>query len=232
MFTIEPPPRRTMSGIACLQHRNVPRTLTANTCSHTSSGVSGAVVVEPTPAMLASTVGGPSSCAHVSNLAVPACSSQTSTSAGTTWFSAIAAVLRAAAALMSAASTCAPLRANSRAVARPIPDPAPVTTVTWLRDTVTAGLDHAVGAKCLPDRHPLCELLADEVLAGDLLLGAGDRLLGDLGRDHDDSVEVGEHQVVGLHGNATALDRSLHLIDVDAPQRVARRDAREKGRKL
>ena len=55
MLTIAPPPRSIMPGIACLQHRNVPRALTANTFSHTSSGVSGAFVVEPIPATLAST---------------------------------------------------------------------------------------------------------------------------------------------------------------------------------
>ena len=49
-FTIAPPPRSRMPGIACLQHRNVPRAFTANTSSQTSSGVSGAVVVEPMPA--------------------------------------------------------------------------------------------------------------------------------------------------------------------------------------
>ena len=47
MLTIAPPPRSIMPGIACLQHRNVPRALTAKTFSHTSSGVSGALVVEP-----------------------------------------------------------------------------------------------------------------------------------------------------------------------------------------
>ncbi len=55
MLTIDPPPRSRMPGIACLQQRNVPRAFTAKTFSHTSSGVSGAFVVEPMPATLAST---------------------------------------------------------------------------------------------------------------------------------------------------------------------------------
>ena len=54
-FTIDPPPRAAMPGIACLQQRNVPRALTAKTFSQTSSGVSGAFVVEPIPATLTST---------------------------------------------------------------------------------------------------------------------------------------------------------------------------------
>src|SRR4051794_19617678 len=41
MLTIVPPPRSIIPGMACLQHRNVPRALTAKTSSHTSSGVSG-----------------------------------------------------------------------------------------------------------------------------------------------------------------------------------------------
>ena len=48
-LTIEPPPRAAIPGIACLQQRNVPRALTAKTFSQTSSGVSGAFVVEPMP---------------------------------------------------------------------------------------------------------------------------------------------------------------------------------------
>ena len=53
-LTIEPPPRAAIPGIACLQQRNVPRALTAKTFSQTSSGVSGAFVVEPMPATLTS----------------------------------------------------------------------------------------------------------------------------------------------------------------------------------
>ena len=64
-----------MPGIACLQHRNVPRALTAKTFSHTSSGVSGALVVEPTPATLTSTSRSPIAAATAS-------SSRTSSASG------------------------------------------------------------------------------------------------------------------------------------------------------
>src|SRR4030095_1946967 len=54
-FTIVPPPLLASAGIACLQQRNVPVTLTAKTRSHVSSDVSGVLVVEPMPATLTST---------------------------------------------------------------------------------------------------------------------------------------------------------------------------------
>jgi hypothetical protein len=57
-LTIEPPSRdAAIAGIACLQHRNVPRALTARTLSQTSTGVAGAFVVEPMPATFTSTSG-------------------------------------------------------------------------------------------------------------------------------------------------------------------------------
>ena len=76
MFTIDPPPRSAIPGMTCLQHRNVPRALTAKTSSHRSVGVSGAFIVEPMPAMLAST-----SMSRVAR--ATAASSRTSSSSGT-----------------------------------------------------------------------------------------------------------------------------------------------------
>src|SRR5436305_13545783 len=105
MLTIDPPPRAIIVGIAYLQQRNVPRALTANTSSQTSSGVSGALVVEPMPATLTSTS---TSCATAATCA----SSRTSR---WTWVP-----------VRSAATTSAPSVSNRRATAAPMPDPAPV----------------------------------------------------------------------------------------------------------
>jgi hypothetical protein len=120
------------SGSACFDIRNVPRALTAKTCSQTSSGVSGAVVVEPVPAALTSTSRrGPSSSGRRSNSAVTASSSATSTGAAAATPPAAriaAAVAATGSSRRPAARIAAPSAANKRAIACPMPDPAPVTS--------------------------------------------------------------------------------------------------------
>jgi hypothetical protein len=127
MFTIDPRPRAAIAGIACLQHRNVPRAFTAKTRSQTSSGVSGAVVVDPTPATLTSTSTGPTRSAASMKL-------DTEPSSAT---SKRAQVIEAPAADRSASSsrspptTRAPSAAKRAAIAAPMPDAAPVTTAIF-----------------------------------------------------------------------------------------------------
>ena len=71
-----------MRPIPYLQHRNVPRALTANTRSHSSSEVSGVVVVATVPAELTSTCSsGPNAAPSCSNIAITDASSATSTAA-------------------------------------------------------------------------------------------------------------------------------------------------------
>ena len=47
VLTMAPPPLAFMTGIACLLHRNTPRTLTAISASHASSSVSTTLPVMP-----------------------------------------------------------------------------------------------------------------------------------------------------------------------------------------
>ena len=114
-LTIEPPPRAIMPGIACLQQRNVPRALTANTFSQTSSGVPGAFVVEPMPAALTSTSTPSIACATCCLVADVEPNAVAPSSVAT------------ASGSRSATVTSKPSSASRRATAAPIPDPPPVT---------------------------------------------------------------------------------------------------------
>src|SRR3954453_18675169 len=119
MLTIAPPPRCTIPGIACLEHRNVPRALTAKTFSHTSSVVSGAFVVEPIPATLTSTSRSLIAAATWASSRTSSSSACASSSRATAWGD------------RSATVSSAPAAASMRATAAPIPDPPPVTSARF-----------------------------------------------------------------------------------------------------
>ena len=124
-----PPDACVIRASACLQHRNVPRALTAKTCSQTSRVVSGALVVEPTPATFISIPTGPSSSAAAKSASTEL-SSLTSAATARPGVTRPATVASAASESTSAATTEAPFRLSVSASALPMPEPAPVTTAT------------------------------------------------------------------------------------------------------
>src|SRR5881397_3872484 len=133
VLTIEPPPRASMCGIACLHPMNWPFRLTATSRSKTAmSRVTMSVstaLVEESVALLCNTSRPPNDSTAVSTIETTLDSSETSTSAATALPSSPA--TRSAADLsMSATTTDAPSCAISRAVASPMPLPAPVTIAT------------------------------------------------------------------------------------------------------
>ena len=120
---------RGIRGSACLQHRNVPRALTANAFSQSSSAMSGVrSVLASTPAQLTRMcTSGPTA----SNSARTDDSSATSvrTNRPTSRLS-----------LRFAITTSAPSSASRRATARPMPEPPPVTTATFPANSVTRNM--------------------------------------------------------------------------------------------
>ena len=130
VLMIEPPPRRAARGSAYLMPRKTPRRFTATRRSNRSSSVSssgwcGALK----PALLNTTSSRPNASTAAANIACTSAACETSAC------TAIASLPISAAAdsscpLTSAQTTLAPSSANSSAEARPMPDPAPVTTAT------------------------------------------------------------------------------------------------------
>src|SRR3984957_17467552 len=130
---IDPLPAATIERAATWEHTKVPLALTAK---HRSQSSSVASITEPlllTPALLYSTSTRPNSLVTWANAP--------STWAGSARAAPPASALPPASAIspavsltawvaMSTSATDAPSRANSTAAARPIPDPAPVTTAT------------------------------------------------------------------------------------------------------
>ncbi len=132
-LTIDPPPAATIERAATREHRNVPLALTAK---HRSQSSSVASITEPllfTPALLYNTSTRPNSLLIWANALSTWAGSAMSAPTATALPPApaiSAAVSLAASAAMSTSATAAPSRANNSAAARPIPDPAPVTTAT------------------------------------------------------------------------------------------------------
>src|ERR1700733_13355284 len=128
---IAPPPAATMPGAAAWEHRNVPLALTAKLRSQSSSVAS---ITDPalfTPALLYNTSTRPYSLRICSKALVTCSRSATLATTGSAVPPEAAispAVSLAASALRSTTATAAPSRANRTAAARPMPDPAPVTT--------------------------------------------------------------------------------------------------------
>src|ERR1700729_715238 len=128
---IDPPPAATMPGAAAWEHRNVPLALTAKLRSQSSSVAS---ITDPalfTPALLYNTSTWRYSLRICSKALVTCSRSATLATMGSAVPPEAAispAVSLAASALRSTTATAAPSRANRTAAARPMPDPAPVTT--------------------------------------------------------------------------------------------------------
>src|SRR5436190_21472190 len=150
VLTIEPPPRASMCGIASLQRMNRPFRLTATRRSKTAmSRVTTSVstaLVEESVALLCNTSRPPNDSTAVSTMRTTLASSETSTSMATALPSS-AATRSASAPLISATTTEAPSRAIRRAVASPMPLPAPVTIATLLSSRPT-GREY-VSAHCM-----------------------------------------------------------------------------------
>src|SRR5947208_3223704 len=123
-----------MCGIACLQPRNGPLRLTATSRSKTAISSStmslSTSLVEASDALLCKTSRPPNRLTAVSTMRTTLGSSETSTSAATALVPSSPATRSASAPLISATTTDAPSRSISRAVASPMPLPAPVTIAT------------------------------------------------------------------------------------------------------
>src|SRR3984957_17849902 len=131
---IDPAPAATIKRAATWEHTKVPLALTAK---HRSQSSSVASITDPllfTPALLYSTSTRPYSSVTFWKAAPTWVISETSalTARARPPASAISsAVSMAASATRSTTAAAAPSRANRVAAARPIPEPAPVTTATW-----------------------------------------------------------------------------------------------------
>src|SRR3954469_16301735 len=144
MLMIDPPPAISIAGMAYLQPRNTPRTLTAITWSQTSTDVS---VTEwsasgMTPALLYRTSSRPYVPTAWSTISFASASFDTSAftnvacpPAAVIWST----VSRPAASPNSATTTFAPCSANIRAATRPIPPPPPVMIETLSASRILAG---------------------------------------------------------------------------------------------
>src|SRR4029078_10457118 len=144
MLMIDPPPFASIAGIAYLQPRKTPRTLTAMTWSQTYTDVS---VTEwsasgITAALLYRTSTRPYVATAWSIMAFASASFDTSAwtnvacpPAAVVWST----VSRPAASPYSATMTLAPCSANIRAATRPIPPPPPVMIETLSASRILAG---------------------------------------------------------------------------------------------
>src|ERR1700722_5814432 len=133
VLIITPPPCFIMCGIAYLHPKNTPFRHTSTTQSHSSSLVSTTVLGTKTPALLNRISRRPNPRTVSSTMRSTSAATRTSTEtdfATPPAFSISAAVLLADSDRTSATITFAPSRANRSALARPIPEPAPVISAT------------------------------------------------------------------------------------------------------
>src|SRR4051794_19573929 len=121
MFTIDPERCAIIVGTTARHMRKIPRALTRITRSQSSRVVSVTSPTPAIPALLKSTSMRPC-CSRTDAASAAVCSSSATS---TSW------VTPSAPPLMSAATTVAPSRAKRSAVARPIPEAAPVTMQTF-----------------------------------------------------------------------------------------------------
>src|SRR6266516_3525733 len=211
---IEPPPARCMCGITCLQHRYTEVRLTSCTRRHASSPV---VWIESSsggeiPALLNAMSSPPYSSTATWNSARTSGSDVTPTFTYRPPIS--VAALAPASSSMSAQTAFAPSTAKRRAVARPIPLPAPVTIATF-------------SAR----RSPIAALLSfggsgvrDEDVLG---FGEGKRrvraeLAAESGRLESAERRPVAHRRVRVHREVAGLDGAAdpdRLADVTRPDR-------------
>src|SRR5688572_30262403 len=134
IFRMTPPPCRTMSGTAARVHRNTPFTFTRYRRSNSVSAVCSMLPTCATPALLIRRSMRLLRAAIASNVELTAAPSDTShadPSAVPPERTISAAVSFAASPSRSSTTTCAPWRPKSVEIARPMPDPPPVTTATF-----------------------------------------------------------------------------------------------------
>src|SRR5580704_1162145 len=190
-------------GITALQVRYVPRTLTSNTRSQVRGGVSCSTPAALMPALATSTSIRPKSAT-----AAPAARSRSSGRVTSAWMSAprppamrISSAVRAAAApSMSMASTDAPSAANRVAIARPMPEPAPVT-----RQAFASSRPLGIGARFRLPQLP--------VLAMQVKVEGPARMLGDDGpvQGHAESRPCRKREVT-VSDCGVARSRAEHVV--------------------
>src|ERR671914_998510 len=185
----EPPPERINAGMPWRQPRKVPKRSSLMTRQNSSTGASTTVLscgVEP-PALLCRTSRRPN-WSNVARIAVRTLdSSVTSVRIAIAPLPAMCAVSSPAAMAMSATTTRAPSRANRTAVARPIPDAAPVMNATLpSRRAISPELSSdqfAHPRRRLDGAAEAVEVHADDVarLAREAVAGERDQLLARIG---------------------------------------------------
>ena len=146
--TISPP--SASNGAAYLQHKNVPVRLTRNVCSQSASDNCSNGAIRATPAAHTSTSIWPLPVSEAMSIK-RSTSFSSPTSHGTTTAWPPAWVISSAnecssAAVRAASTTVAPCWAKSRAVARPIPRPAPVMTTVLVIAAAAGNIAHKLGA--------------------------------------------------------------------------------------
>src|SRR5580765_1081532 len=142
MHTITPPPDRRICGTACLITRNGPRRLTAMTLSNSAAEMASTPAKSLRMAAAVTTTSqSPNSAADRSRAAETSASDEVSPAIAIDLPPASRisrATVSAELAAMSKIATLAPRLARRRAVARPMPDPPPVTNAT---DPARASVD-------------------------------------------------------------------------------------------
>src|SRR3954454_10724148 len=139
--TMAPPPLAAITGTACLAPRKTERTLTAITSSQSSSGSVTAVPGRMVPALLNKPWRVPKASTAVATMRATSGLLATSTWHATAWPPASSICSTVSLALfrrMSAATTAAPSAAKRSALARPMPEPAPVTITTLSCSSIRA----------------------------------------------------------------------------------------------
>src|SRR5580698_1428037 len=223
-------------GITALQVRYVPRTLTSNTRSQVRGGVSCSTPAALMPALATSTSIRPKSAT-----AAPAARSRSSARVTSAWTSTprppperISSAVRAAAApSMSRASTDAPSAANLVAIARPMPEPAPVT-----KQAFPSSRPLGMGVRPIPraGRFGLPQL---PVPAVQVKVEGPARMLGDDGPVHGHAeprpgwkreVTVGDAGVARRRGEHVVLGEVVEVLLDGEVRRTGREMQRRRGR--
>src|SRR5215831_2222520 len=147
IFTIEPPPRRIMPGIAARQTRYIESTLIAKDRRHASSSQSIIVPLWTQPAQL--NITSYEALRKSTSTAVPTVTSKICVSIG----GASCASDESPAESMSVATTAAPSRAKARAVSRPIPFAAAVISALFPSRRLLISVEPLVQKALVSHRH-------------------------------------------------------------------------------
>src|SRR2546429_4303751 len=129
-LTMAPPPVGSMVRMPCLVPSMTPNRFTLMMRLYSSTLMSAIVPPPPRPATLSTASTLPNASSAAANMASTSSSLETSTWNGTNGSPSSSAVSFSRP-LMSAPSTLAPSRTNTRADARAMPEPAPVMTATF-----------------------------------------------------------------------------------------------------